>query len=957
MDGAWAWMRLGGGSSTELCFPPVVTATRPPPILPGCLPSANDDDDKHETYRDGQYKRWTRPCAVQAPYPIHLHKMIRTHRPRGHAWNCASVFQQTLDFRHIDLEEGEPPTDEILGKDPRDDWTLAERTAKRQRIEKIADDFLNGKQLHIHSARSDPQRFKTALTLSFANPRDARAAVEEAFVRHYSASVAWEDVEDDREVLRASVSSRKRHDADSTTAVEDASVSGEVAIVEAQASCGPKRRLRSGKVMSGPSEEALRKAAELRNRRLRRSGVDTLLESQTQSCPRPVIQETQDLPTESSIEDTASDCGPMPTPAWTSSKWIKSGAFQLPKKSVDEDCSKDELGATSLFTPSQRSRPHTGLLARTTSAQQALPVSCSATNPTDSHTLSDAQIQSATESFRSTALVPETSNPSLAVSQTQEKYSESAGCGPVTANDSQTELLHQQGLYVAPRKSWTAVNDASVTPGRSRQETERKNAPALEASQEHTHAVRKTSKGRVTRSTGSAQAQQPYEMSMRRRSDPVDSQRQANTDITWPIDRRVDALRDRTQYTSVAVGGASPFVFRKRASKSNTNTPEVECVTGAVQQPTKTPRRKMVFPSSDSPDQMAPAPHTPLANEHLNKILPKDPVSERRSSATRKALREELKASGAELSRCADDPSSSQGEDAPGQEQQQDSGDISIHEEERTAETRLMPRERVESQTVWPGTQDQLAQAYKNLFTSPDKTDTSLYLGEKSTPGAGIGHEGSRTARNPLKQLSQEPVPMPSTQALLDGWEGWSTIKKPRSDGKRSSLGQSPTVGKGGRVVSSDPAQSMAAANRRSSLRFSMSTYESPERGESSDINSLPTTRLDLPQLARDALSSAKSATRQSTIGALSSLSFGFSTLDLPTTAPQPNESQPLSKTLDELSFGQTMSSVQQPQRQPEPDYDSQDLDLTITQIADDVLTTGVESVMASGQRSGTFSC
>ncbi|KAF2162677.1 hypothetical protein M409DRAFT_58091 [Zasmidium cellare ATCC 36951] len=880
--------------------------------------------------------------------------MIRTHRPRGHAWNCASVFQQTKLFRHIDLNECEPPQDQILGADPRNGWDVTERRAKRQRIEKLADDFLNGSQLHIHSARLDPQRLKAALTLSLARPRDAKAAVEEIHVQEKSDAV-WEDVDDDREVLKALASARRSGNGDGTTAVEnDVPVSGEIAIIEAQASCGPKRRLRSGKVIAGPSEEALRKAAELRNRRFRPSGVDVAHESQIQSCLRPVVPETQDLPTESSIVDSASDCGPTPTPGWTSSKWLQSGAFQLPKKSVDEDCSKDELGATSIFAPSQRSRTRTRPLTRTASASNR----STSSDLHDSCTLQETVTQGTSASIPSAALIPETSHPSRAVSLTQDESMSCKQPGPTAEDNSQTELLHRQGLHVAPRKSWVAVNESSMARGESDQGDGYSTGHAADLVEEPAQIVRKASKGRSTKSTGNTQSVKDAEQSTRRRSAPSESQRQVEVDATLPTNPRVDALRDGAQYNSIAVGGASPFVYRKRTTNSNGNTPEVESVKPPPHQPSKTPRRKMVFPSSDSPRLNVLAPHTPLADEHLNKILPKDATSGPRSSAARRALREELRASGAEISRCADDPSSSQGEPAAEHEHQEaTSAEDSTTLREYVASPEPMPVQNFEYQPAWPGTQDQLAQAYKNLFSSPDKTDTTLYLGEKGTPGTAMGPDGdTKSGRRPLKQLSQEPIPMPSTQALLDGWEGWSTIKKPRSGGKRSSLVQSPTMGKGA-VISSDPGQSLNAADRRrSSLRYSMPTYESPGKTPAKDINSLPTPRLDAPQPVQQSLGSMKSATRRSTGGAPSSLCFGFSTLDLPTAAPQPKETGHLSKTLEDLSFGQTMSSIQPPQRQPEPDCYSQDLDLTITQIADNILTTGVESFTTSEHGNGTFS-
>jgi hypothetical protein len=118
---------------------------------------------------------------------------------------------------------------------------------------------------------------------------------------------------------------------------------------------------------------------------------------------------------------------------------------------------------------------------------------------------------------------------------------------------------------------------------------------------------------------------------------------------------------------------------------------------------------------------------------------------------------------------------------------------------------------------LWPGTQVLLAKAQTDLFTSPDKPnpiESAAYPSAITTPHAAANQQ----TRGPLKTLSQERanVPLPSTQALIDNWQGWSSVKKPRresDDLKRKSLILSPTVLR--RLGSSEEA-------RRSSLRFEM---------------------------------------------------------------------------------------------------------------------------------------
>jgi hypothetical protein len=93
--------------------------------------------------------------------------------------------------------------------------------------------------------------------------------------------------------------------------------------------------------------------------------------------------------------------------------------------------------------------------------------------------------------------------------------------------------------------------------------------------------------------------------------------------------------------------------------------------------------------------------------------------------------------------------------------------------------------------------------------------------------------------RAPLRQLSQEHLP--GTQALMDNWSPWSTVKKPKP-GKRASFVPSPLVGKNVASPGNDSERSLRSAakqtnaservqpakQRRSSLRFATSTSETP---------------------------------------------------------------------------------------------------------------------------------
>ena len=128
-----------------------------------------------------------------------------------------------------------------------------QRAAKRRRIEKLADDFLNGGPLFISSARPSPQ--SQQLTLAWHR----KGLGEPKFVLHdvpEKTSAVWEDVEDDLEILQRCASQLKRRESSGVLALDSNDEHGsgehETVQVEAQASCRPVRRLQTLKVMAGP---------------------------------------------------------------------------------------------------------------------------------------------------------------------------------------------------------------------------------------------------------------------------------------------------------------------------------------------------------------------------------------------------------------------------------------------------------------------------------------------------------------------------------------------------------------------------------------------------------------------------------------------------------------------------------------------------------------------------------
>lgn len=781
--------------------------------------------------------------------------MIRTHRPRGYGWTCASLFQQTPDFRNINYES-------CLVDDESDVFTASERATKRQRIEKLADDFLNGHALHVPSARLPPQGVQHAVARSFARPKDARRAMA-GFEVTKTAEAIWEHVDDQWEVLRAHNAACNGDDGDDDDEREmhmeavESGIQDEEIIVEvhAQASCSSHRRQRTVRLAVGPSDEALRQAAALRNRTLLRRSGRLSAPSIQRAQSEAVVEETQEDTSRSSLQASVSDVGPTPTAAWTSSKWLNSGMFEPRHKAVDEECSKDELGLSSLPTPSQKAAARPAVVprrGRSALSQQSTDATSSVNAPTGI-TLSSSH--SEPRSSHRSGDQPEATAYVLVPPPELSEQDVAAATDEESQGDSQAQLLRRQGIRAAPRKSWasfgatagsSADSRAPLGPATAKEGSAASSAirESIQESASLTAAKAPRSK-RNTKSTGAAQISAPasgVRRSSRRKSAPSESQAAANSTADLPIDqqRGMGSFRaGEKSYMSVAGKDSSPFLFRKRVSKfNNSDDPDIETlvIETKKRQPASKTQKRMDFPS-DSPQAVkakatpAPAiadPKTPLVNEHLNRLRPRTGTSSSRSSSLRKALRDEMRLAGAEFSHVEGATPSSQEEPIVSNEQQVNSpGDTNTETELVTEVPPEMPPPQ-----MWPGTQVLLAEAQKDLFTSPNKENTTLYLGDKTTPQT----TRDIPRRQPLQTLSQEHLPMPSTQALLDGWQGWSSIKKPRSaTGKRTSLLPSPSVDRrssNAGLIASDPVPYHSfdeAGLRKSSLRYSMSYNDSPD--------------------------------------------------------------------------------------------------------------------------------
>lgn len=712
--------------------------------------------------------------------------MIRTHKPSGHHWTCASHFQQSKQYRNLDAQDWHAPSAKTLVADPDDDLPTSLRVAKRRRVEQLANDFLEGQPLFISSA--------------CATGPDLTATVDKVLC---GKRLTWNEVLDDhdedlwadgedgwavlkkrskaRAALKKSRSQSSRPQLGTRGQVHDADL--KAAEVIRPQNTGPTVRI-SQKISLAPSDEALLIAAKLRARKT------SLLEK---TVERPEL-----------LAPTTTHSAPPTTRATTSFKECSSSRPFDPNTPA-ETTMADELRLSRTDSPSHRPRAFT-MPVESFSSETTVEDPSTEGDPTATGSTA-MELCTAEQNIGSSANVISTNNAPAAYT--------SLSANPSNAQSAWTPINEKQIRLVAST-SGTAETPHIRSAGKS---------------------ASRSTKWTPHQKTGNAPA------SFGETSQPKSQSRLTNS---------FKASKPELITAEKSQNGSTPFVYRKRSKAAKDTDPESAPNSpgreeqGSSDGVTPKPSDQTAFPSvSAAPPTLdlsfmqdssfAPALNMALVDEHVNKRLPKSPGSARRSSSVKKALRSEMRLSGADLSRARGDLSSSQSHEPP-----EETSNFRHVEKAASAEGNYTSHSNRESTGQWPGTQVLLNRAQHDLFMSPDK----LALAHAISPDATrLDHidfsemQQFQDTRAPLRQLSQEHLP--GTQALMDNWSPWSTAKKPKP-GKRASFVPSPLVGKNMVSPGNDSERSLRsgkkqanvaegvqhAKQRRSSLRFATSTSE-----------------------------------------------------------------------------------------------------------------------------------
>lgn len=706
---------------------------------------------------------------------------------------------------------------EILSSDDCEDLS----PARRQRINRLANGFLAGKPLFIASAQATGSDLRESLRTIL---KERRIPTPEPDLDQDDA--IWADEPSPRAALR-----QRRHLRPAPPKVVSRQTTERPAT----------QRVRPPRLSTKPSEEALAKAAQLRARK---------------ASEQPV----REKPLAASVTHSA-----PPTARKVISFDQRAESRRVCPRTPADDTLADELRLSRTESPSRRPKatglPLLGNVSFSSNGTVENPpgrayrqhqVPTGMDEPSESFVRDFSETDSSALSCQTEATGKNDVTRSLGSAGPT-----STGDLGSTAMELCTAEQNRPDKHL-PRATWTPINAhaALQTLKRSTSQSPATNAtnadlttaytPSLSSAKSSTgKRTQKATKGKQRASKGSQGSQ----------GAKVSQSSSHNGTSQQGLKNALQVKKPAFVTAPASQSGSTPFVYRKRSKASagkDTETSEDE----EPQRKRSDLDRRSIFSgqgvsvtpeshtigresaastaapvtnvSSDHHTEFVRDSELALMDQHMNKKLPTGQDSARRSSSVRRALRCEMRMSGAEISRVPGDPSSSQPDP---------SADHTTNDH-HTADTPsdIVSDKRRRATMQWPGTQMLLNQAQHDLFMSPEKTSGSMH--NPNETGSCPEHTDSvpETGRPPLGQLSQECLP--GTQALMEGWSPWSTVKKPKT-AKRASFAPSPLAPHNKATPSDEKTHSLRnsvsacdavlkTTNRRSSLRFSMSTAETP---------------------------------------------------------------------------------------------------------------------------------
>lgn len=746
--------------------------------------------------------------------------MIKTHRPKGHNWTCATHFQQSKQYRNLDAESWEIRSSKTLIADPDDGLPRSSRVAKRRRVETLANDFLDGKPLFISSATSNGHE----LTESVENVLHERRLGWDELLDDHDENI-WADGDDGWAFLRKRskqrTASKPSGDCVDKTCRNTPTHSNGVPIIRHPSEPSTRNIFQSRpKVSMAPSEDALARAAELRARK-------GLLTTGNAVLPNQLAQ----------LSGNVTQSAPSTAKAPTSFKQCSSSRPFNPHTPA-ETTMADELRLSRTESPSRRPR--------------AFSV------PAESFT-SDTTVEDPSSGMDGDG--------ALRFAQQDGHIPPAPSAPPMNTGSTAMEICtaeqNRESSADQRRAAWTPINTRHtnrdvVNTGSSTRQTQSSGVAAADRStlESVTKSITRSSKMQSAKSTNKVSTCNPSTSPSCQKNTPSQRSRNGNSQSSSQqrLTRSFTASKTKVTIQEKSQNGSTPFVYRKKTKVTKNEQPipaetpsahqchendpqahETVNITHRPSAPIKLPPVPAVSPTLDlniqDDSSFAPNLNMVVVDEHVNKTSP-DRVESSHQSPARKALENGVRLSGVDLARVPGGHSS-----PPPHELLEEPSQPTIPQNNSLAEDNHTSRPERRSTGQWPGTQVLLNQAQYDLFMSPDKLmPATAATGSEYRQGhnMNVGEvQAPEDTRYPLQELSQEQ--MPGTQALMDNWSPWSTAKKPK---KRASFATKDNVtptGAASRSLRPNTKRSFTASERvcesvprRSSLRFALSTFETP---------------------------------------------------------------------------------------------------------------------------------
>ncbi|TKA33652.1 hypothetical protein B0A50_00488 [Salinomyces thailandicus] len=810
--------------------------------------------------------------------------MLKTHKPRGHFWTNPSVFQQSKEIRNIRLEDCTPPTTDNIGLDAEDDLPPPERARKRRKIEKLADDFLNGEPLLISCCRPTPTSLQDVVEW---NQRSRKAEKWHLPILERPANdhELWVEAQDPWEALQQLMRKSKRNGTANDGGTRDPSFRSTtgrargtlVPVIELEEAVSECKSVKNPqpKLSTAPSSDALRLAAAVRARNLQRAATEGPRISN--SAPKQVVNvdtEPQSAPT--------SNLRPRPRyfrtrkPAGT--EWLLRRNTVLHEVSPDE--SVDELGRTAIgLTPSRTNGQELLFQHDVDSEVRADCIGADIGHVIGHRRGNDGPVKSSADplslSFsQKMAAAAQEAQAGLHSSHTAENTDDESAPLPETAqsrsiDDNLTSSPKEQGVRSSIRASagnvglHLSAQGSTTNAGKSKTD-KRATVTGIESRMLMAAAVDSSVP------SGSFATEREADVATKKPQRNFQSRAQQNHFETTPIvfrKKRSSKLIDGTTSIETTAKQAT-----KTCARSGGRTPQQKADQPTVHTAVASSRAPQLDLAINNDSCFGLALNMALVDKHMNGKLPLEPGSNKRSSAVKRALRKSMGEACAEFDRADEEPTSSQVDLDPiaasgtlppatavsaendASEKMQSTNDLdergSVHSTEdssRQSIGRSVGPARRESvgmaQEVWPGTQHMLFEAQRDLFDPLEKSNAASGFSLDESPEAtraSTAPPADSIAGLPSRELSQEQLP--STQAMMNTWSPWTAMKKPRIAQEFAVAAPSPSAptplgrpvnkqsnsARQNRSTSKSAGADCGRKTRRSGLRFSTTNNDIP---------------------------------------------------------------------------------------------------------------------------------